>query len=183
MRPRTAAMLALPLTLAMALAGCGGTDDSGGVATAGGPAPTAAATSGEKLTAQERGLKFAQCMRDQGIDVPDPGGDTGDGVTFRFDEDQDPKKVDAAMKACKRYLPDGGEPPKLDAEQIEKMRRLSECMRQNGVPDFPDPDENGLIRVEPGKGVDPAKPAMKDAQEKCKQFEPAPPGSNGKPAR
>lgn len=185
MRRRTAAILALPLMLATILTGCGGAgDDGGGVATAGGPAATAATgTSGGGLTAQERALKFSQCMRDHGIDVPDPGGDTGEGVTFRFDQNEDPKKVDAAMKACKQYLPDGGEPPKLDAGQIEKMRQLSRCMRENGVPDFPDPDENGLIRVEPGKGVDPSSPKMRDAHDKCKHLEPAPPGSNEKPAR
>jgi hypothetical protein len=31
--------------------------------------------------------------------------------------------------------------------QIAERRRFAECVRQHGVPDFPDPDANGFIRI------------------------------------
>lgn len=47
---------------------------------------------------------------------------------------------------------------------------FSKCMRANGVPDFPDPTSNGLIRVR--AGVDPSSPAVTAAQAKCQKFRP-----------
>jgi hypothetical protein len=57
--------------------------------------------------------------------------------------------------------------------------KYSECMRQNGVPSFPDPVDGRLqMRIEPGSDLDPDGPAFKKAQEACKSMEP--PGlSNG----
>ena len=43
-------------------------------------------------------------------------------------------------------------------------------MRANGVPGFPDPTSNGLIRVR--AGVDPSSPAFTAAQAKCHKFQP-----------
>lgn len=52
---------------------------------------------------QDRLVKFAQCMREQGIDVPDPGSDGGR-VAFRMVEG-DREKFDAARKACEHVAP------------------------------------------------------------------------------
>jgi hypothetical protein len=49
----------------------------------------------------------------------------------------------------------------------------AQCMRTNGVPEFPDPDTGGAIKL-PGGGkagnLDPDSPAFKSAHEKCKQY-------------
>jgi len=29
---------------------------------------------------------------------------------------------------------------------VEQMRKFSQCMRDNGLPDFPDPDADGRLR-------------------------------------
>ena len=42
-------------------------------------------------------LAHARCMREHGIDVPDP---KPGGELVRIDKSIDPAKVDAAMKAC-----------------------------------------------------------------------------------
>jgi hypothetical protein len=54
----------------------------------------------------------------------------------------------------------------------ELARKLAECMRANGAPDFPDPkiDENGEMEVSWPDGADPK--AMEQAHEKCKEYSP-----------
>ncbi|WP_436497983.1 hypothetical protein [Actinokineospora sp. HUAS TT18] len=171
--------------LALALAGCGAADDGGdGVASAGGPGSTTTTPSAKSGPGDQ--AKFAQCMRDHGVDMPDPEetGAGGKGVRIRIPDGTDKSKVDAAMTECKSFLPNGGEPPKLDAEQQEQLRKMSQCMRENGVPDFPDPDPNGGIRIEvrPGSGMDPEDPKFQEAQEKCQQFMPRRPGDPDGPS-
>jgi hypothetical protein len=62
---------------------------------------------------------------------------------------------------------------------------FSACMRKNGVPDFPDPDSNGNIRITGGRdksgrtfGLDPNSPQFKRAQKACQKLQP----NGGKPS-
>jgi hypothetical protein len=59
-------------------------------------------------------LDFSKCMRDHGIDFPDPQFDGG-GVRMQMDEDMDPSSqaFQDAQEACGDMLPGGG-PGKLD---------------------------------------------------------------------
>jgi hypothetical protein len=165
----------LPAMLALAVAGCGKSEEGSGVATAGGAAgarPTASA-SAASLSDDERRLKFAQCMRENGVDMPDPEPGEG-GVKVRLGGDIDPAKAQAAMEKCRSYLPNGGQPRKLDPQQVENMRKLAQCMRENGVPEFPDPQPDGTMKIDAsmfgGKGPD--DPTFKAAMEKCQQYAP-----------
>jgi hypothetical protein len=46
-------------------------------------------------------------------------------------------------------------------------------MRENGVPNFPDPGPNGEIRIDEGKlGVGPGDPEFEAAQKACARFMP-----------
>jgi hypothetical protein len=61
---------------------------------------------------------------------------------------------------------------------------FSACMRKNGVPDFPDPDSNGNIRITGGRdksgrmfGLDPNSSQFKRAQKACRKLQP----NGGKP--
>ena len=66
-------LAALPLALALALTGCGSDDKGGTVASAnGGASQGGAKQGGEQLSPEERGVKFAQCMREHGGDMEDP---------------------------------------------------------------------------------------------------------------
>ena len=47
----------------------------------------------------------------------------------------------------------------------EGMRAFSQCMRDNGVPDFPDPKDGGVSLA--GSGVDVDSPAFKAAEKAC----------------
>lgn len=60
----------------------------------------------EKAAQRERTLKFARCMREHGIDVPDPQGDQ-DGVNLGF-PGADQSKLPKALDACAK-LQGGGE--------------------------------------------------------------------------
>ncbi|MDG4798235.1 hypothetical protein [Micromonospora sp. WMMD1082] len=174
MRRRT---LMLPVLLALALAGCASRDDGGtGVATAGDTAATPSASAGGTGTGTggsdaERQLDFARCMRENGVDMPDP--EAGNGPMFRFDGSVDPKQVEAGMEKCRHLLPNGGQPPQLDAEQLEQMRVMARCMRENGVPDFPDPAPDGRIQISrDALRINPDDPTFRTAMEKCRQHAP-----------
>jgi hypothetical protein len=153
--------------LLLALAGCGASADGDGVATAGGPA-SSTATSGEN-SERESVLAYSECMRDNGIpDFPDPEfGDDGE-ARLSAPEGMDRATVEAADKKCKRLLPNGGQPVPPDPEMIAKTRAYAKCMRDNGLPSFPDPGADGGIQIEGGPGLDPASQEFKAAEEKCR---------------
>lgn len=182
---------AAALAFVLALTACGQKNKDDGIATAGGAKASASAAPVDQA---ERGRLFAKCMREHGLDMPDPqsGDEKGGGAVFAVPKPGEgaPKmdKVTEAMAACKHLAPNGGEPPKLDPEQVAQMRKMAKCMRENGVPDFPEPDEDGMIRIEgpgsgsgsastggPAMGPDLKDPVFKAAMEKCRQFAPAGP--------
>jgi hypothetical protein len=170
-------LLLIPL---LALAGCAGTTKTPGVATAnGGTTPSAGASTA--APSQGDGLKFAQCMRENGLpSFKDPDPDAK-GFSIHIDKGMPKAKVDAAMKACRQFMPNGGEPPKLDPALTAKLREYSKCMRANGVPDFPDPSPDGGIQLkaEPGSGLDPDSATFKKADEACSQYRPEGPDGDG----
>lgn len=54
---------------------------------------------------------------------------------------------------------------------------FAECMRSNGVPNFPDPSPGRGLLFQMGDGINPASPAVKAAQAKCRKLLPGgPPG-------
>ncbi|MGV9302089.1 hypothetical protein ACWENQ_25470 [Nonomuraea sp. NPDC004354] len=170
MRIRTGFVLGLLLTLSMA--GCGQGDSGARVATAGTSAATATATAAAARS-DTGGLAFAQCMREHGVDMPDPQ-DNGR-VEIRLPQGVDPQKAQAATEQCRRHLPDGGEAAKADPRVVEQQRAFAQCMRDNGVERFPDPDASGGFQIGPGSGLDPDDPKVQAAQQKCAGLRPAPP--------
>ncbi|WBB65942.1 hypothetical protein [Micromonospora sp. WMMD812] len=163
-------LFALPLLLALTLSACGASGEEPAVATAGGGgAQAASASPAAQLSDDERRLRFTECMRENGVDVPDP--EPGGERLFRFDGKTDPEKVEAAMGKCRQYLPNGGEKLKLDPEQVERLRKLAACMRENGVPEFPDPQPDGGIQLRLDV-VNMKDPKVKAAMEKCRQYAP-----------
>jgi hypothetical protein len=156
----------ITLGLVLALAGCGGEQADNGVASAGGtPSARASAGNAAGLSQQDKALKWAQCMRENGVDVPDPDPATGN-FQLRFGPGTDQAKVQAAMQACQAYQPFGeGTGPGGNPQAMEAQRKFAQCMRDNGVPTFPDPQPGGMIRLDQATGQDPDLPA---AQEKCR---------------
>jgi hypothetical protein len=98
---------------------------------------------------EEALLAFAQCMRDNGIDMDDPqvgglgqrgffgGGPGGNGG------DIDPRSEEfrTAQQACDVYL-EASRPeidPEMQQELLEQQLLLAQCIRENGYPEYPDP--------------------------------------------
>jgi hypothetical protein len=119
---------------------------------------------------RDAALKFAECMREHGVDMADPG--TGGKQVLKVgpNEDTTPEEMEEAQKACEKYQP---EPPELSEEEQQEMREAAlehaRCMRENGIEDFPDPtfDEDGGAEIRLGKGLDPEDPDFQEAQEAC----------------
>jgi len=52
--------------------------------------------------------------------------------------------------------------------------KYSQCMRENGVPSFPDPVNGNIqLRAQKGSDLDPESDGFKKAQETCKQYLPS----------
>src|SRR4029453_13032 len=129
-----------------------------------------------KQDAQQAALAFARCMRQHGIDMPDPQM-SGNRITQEFkagpgSKGPDDPKFKAAQQACNKYLPKGAHPPKPTPQQQQQMLALARCMRQHGI-NMPDPDPNGgAIVIGPKTGVNPDDPKFKAAQQARQQTEP-----------
>lgn len=165
MRRRTLAALALVPALALGLPGCG--DDGGGSGTA------------KAASDQEKMRKYAKCMRDNGVDMPDPSGDgkvviRQSGGPRQAGGPRGDAEIAAAQKKCRHLMPNGGKPPKVTAEDAAKLRAFSKCMRDNGISKFPDPESDGRMKLDagPGTGIDPQSQEFKDAQEACQKYMP-----------
>ncbi|MGI5239931.1 hypothetical protein [Dactylosporangium sp. CA-139066] len=123
----------------IALVGLAGCDGSGG----GAPA----ATTGGPQSQRQALAAAAQCMRDNGHpDWPDPvQNGNGDWVFPDSAPDVPPAPACAALF---RTAKGGGAGPSrrpLSAAEIAQARTWSACIREHGVPGWPDPDADGTI--------------------------------------
>ncbi|MFE3447813.1 hypothetical protein ACFXJ8_02670 [Nonomuraea sp. NPDC059194] len=155
---------ALPLLLAAA---CGSAPSTAQVASAGeGGTASAQPSASATLSRDEAQLKFAQCMRENGVDMPDPDANGGIRIQGKKGE-QD--KTEAAMKACKQYLDQAaGERKAMDPERRDQLVKFAQCMREHGV-QMEDPGADGMIKMLGNQGDE---QTMKAAQEACKEFAP-----------
>lgn len=156
--------LAVPIAIAsVAVAACGG-DSSGG-------------SGGSKADFREAALKHARCMREHGVNVPDPkpGPDGGMRLEMRA-EAGDKLKVERAEEACRKYLEDV-RPPELSPEEEREFReqalKHARCMRENGI-DMPDPTfgEGGRVEQRLGSDVGPDNPRFEAAEKECAKYGP-----------
>lgn len=164
------AVMAVAVLATLLLGGCA--SNSPDVATVGGSSPSGTSEPDTGSSTGD-GVKFAECMREHGIDVPDPeNGNDGGAVQFALPRDSDSTVMGEAMEACKKFLPNGGEPMKLDPEQLAEARKFSQCMRENGIDDFPDPNPDGGIMIEGDEIV--VDDEFRAAQEACAEHMPIP---------
>ena len=132
------------LLLLTVLSACAGAADPDGVASlqTQGTGADASAAPSASLDPEAAQLAFAQCMREHGIDLPDPGTDTGPGAVA-IGGDKKPEEMQAAMEACDQFLQAAGTfKQELDPAQLDKMIEFAGCMRDHGI-DMPDPNVDG----------------------------------------
>jgi hypothetical protein len=168
-------LLAVPLSAAsLFIAACGG-----GTPTAG--------DSREDL--REAALKYAQCMRKHGIDMPDPKFNDG-GMSMQIGgpgTKRIPKAtMDEAQQACRKIM-ERVKPPSMSKEDQAKAReaalKMARCMREHGI-DFPDPQfgEGGRIQQKlggPGSSINPEDPRFQQAMKTCAKQSGGPGGPGG----
>ena len=126
------------------------------------PAGTGTGIGGGNNTAtnHEKAVKFAACMRANGVsEFPDPGASgnfTIDGIVNGSSLDPSTPAFKQAISACKDLEPTGFTGSKRSPQQQEAALKFAQCMRENGVPDFPDPTPNGPLidttRIPSGAG-------------------------------
>ena len=127
----------------------------------------------QKHDAEQMALKWAQCMRDHGVTVPDPG----QGRPVRIQgEAQDQQQIQDAMNACQRYQPKGGNGPgKVDQKTLDQLTKFAQCMRDHGIP-MQDPKASGggvqITGGGPGS-VEPDSDQFQQAQQACQHYLPS----------
>ncbi|MET8843913.1 hypothetical protein ABZW67_27935 [Streptomyces rubiginosohelvolus] len=147
-----AAACALAAALALTATACSG--DGGGTKGGG-------SASDSKKTKEDQALEHRKCLREQGLDIPEPKpGENGMGVTIDGGS-MGKEKMEKAFKACEDKAVGGG-PKEMTQAEKDKMVAYARCMRQNGF-DMPDPKFDG--------GAMQAAPALK--QKDMKKFEKA----------
>jgi hypothetical protein len=75
----------------------------------------------------------------------------------------------SAAQACKSLAPAGlgGSAPSTQTQSA--TLNFVSCMRSHGVPNFPDPQPNGALRI---TGIDPNSPTFKSALQTCRKLLP-----------
>ncbi len=169
-------MIALLLgLLALSATACGADPDDNGVASVNGGATESAAEEGEGLDGFEEALAYSECMRENGItDFPDPEKQGQGGISLGLPDGMDPESEEfkAASAACEDLQPgpDGNET--MDPEAYEARLEYSECMRTNGITEFPDPEPGGGIIMSPDMGFDTQSDEFQAAEEACEDLRP-----------
>jgi len=139
--------------IAIAIAGTPAAGASAGTTAA--PKASAAAS----VDPDDALLKLTQCLRKNGIDVPDPG--SPEEKTWRYEGDQ--ATMEKAMKACEEYasqIPNPFDDPKVRDQLVQVAR----CMREAGF-DVPDPpQENPSLDINDPKFQQAAETCSKHLQ-------------------
>jgi hypothetical protein len=92
---------------------------------------------------EQAALDFARCMRDNGVPTfPDPVVKPDGSFELRPPPGVSPGALDDALESCRSEaqalgIDRGSAAPDSGAQ--DQLLELSRCMRENGIPDFPDP--------------------------------------------
>ena len=193
---------AAALCLALTAAACGGNSNSPRVASAGGSTTTSSSpplsSSGGGGSSNGGGggrgsltmvggknmQKFASCMRKNGVpNFPDPSSNGSITIGSSSGINPDSPAFRKAQEACRKYTPNGGQPPSpaQQAQMQAQALKFSACMRAHGVTKFPDPQFSGgraSLRIG-GSGIDPSSPIFRAAQQACAKDLPGKPVTQG----
>jgi hypothetical protein len=123
---------------------------------------------------EEAMLEFARCMRENGVpSFPDPVAQPDGSFGFPRPQDVPTDVMDDALASCQSQLeatglrvPGAGS---RDPAVEDAILDFSRCMRENGVPEFPDPQPgagfHGLF-----EGIDQQSPRVQRAIASCRSI-------------
>jgi hypothetical protein len=115
----------------------------------------------------------AQCARDHGFNIPDPQVDDQGNASFPSGVGKPPEDV---QQACEQYLaqvPNQNRNNGPTAEDIRLSRQLAACMRQNGEPNWPDPNADGTFPLTPEFQAEGKSPTVRAAMQACARYNPS----------
>lgn len=130
----------------------------------------------ENATTRDQAVTFAACMRENGVtEFPDPNGSGDQEFVEGIERAQDLSTTawDKAIAACKDLQPPGLLGGKATPEEMRERLAFAQCMRDNGVEDFPDPTNDGplidtnRIPSAAGRGAR-SIPGFQAAMERCR---------------
>lgn len=139
-RRRGPALLAFGVMLATAMVtGCGSGGSAGGTVTA---------QAGSTSTPDDATMAIVTCYRAHGDpSFPDPVYDPSDG---RWHFAVSPGSAPAStQRACQHLFPSVNVSPPVPQAQFQRLVQLAGCLRQHGVPNWPDPDPDGSFALPP----------------------------------
>jgi hypothetical protein len=146
-RPKNSRLLIACLTagLGLALASCSG---------AGHPNQDPSPGSARAL-ALPVWREFTSCVRSHGVaNVPDPQVDDNGQATWpglsQAQIEVAQQQVGGACDAILQKLPAAAQPGgQITEQELATLRRFAHCMRDHGLPDFPDPNSEGIFTMPP----------------------------------
>jgi hypothetical protein len=169
---RVAGAIVATAGLAFSAAGCGGPSH---VAQLGSSTTRGSSASPAEPAQVGDAVAFSRCMRSHGVlGFPDParGGAIPKVALQRLGVSS--SRFQAAQSNCRRLLPNGGGGP--TAAQLQQGReqalRFSQCVRDHGLHDFPDPGRDGRIPDPATVGIDQGSPRFEAANQACGRYRP-----------
>ncbi|HET8893573.1 MAG TPA: hypothetical protein VFM96_05710 [Gaiellaceae bacterium] len=171
MRPKT--WTAAVFAIVAISAGCGSTAGNHPAVTAGTAGSGATGTS----TIRAKAVKFAECMRANGVSAfPDPdasGALTIDAVANGSSLNTSSAAFKRALSACKDLEPAGFTGNQRSPQEQQAALAFAQCIRDNGVRDFPDPSKTDPL-VDTNRSPSAATPGgltiLNAAMRKCGQY-------------
>lgn len=132
------------------------------------------------------GKELAQCIRDNGVpEFPDPKLENGQLVVPGMDEMDEATKQrgELALEKCRPIMnripaaalgrdESGDGRHYATAEDVPKLRKFAECIRNNGVPEWPDPKPDGSFPIGEGSPLitEGKSPRIIGAMQACRQY-------------
>jgi len=177
------------IAAALLAAGCGSGGDTTGVASLEGTVTTTATPGTEPeidaAEAEESLLAFTACLREQGIDIPDPQPDASGnlrlgtpGGILELADSLDREQIEQARDACAVHLEGIAQQfDRMDMTALEDvLLDYAACMREAGY-DLPDPDLSAFLADGAGRpggpggvfggAIDADDPAFREANDEC----------------
>lgn len=150
------------------------------ISACGSSAPAGTGTGANNTVANaQKAVRFAECMRGNGVsEFPDPapgasGSFTIDGVVNGSSLDPNTPAFKQALSACRNLEPAGFTGSTRSAQQTQDALKFAQCIRANGVRDFPDP-ANGQPLVDtnriPSAATESGMSILNAAMRKCRAF-------------
>jgi hypothetical protein len=172
-RQRPLAALALIAIVAL-ISACGSNAPAGSGSGNNAPAGIGSSGGNSSATRAQKAVRFAECMRSNGVSAfPDPGASgnlTIDGIVNGSSLDPNAPAFKQAISACKDLEPAGFMGSRRSPQQMSAALRFAQCIRANGVTDFPDP-ANGQPLVDtnriPSAATSSGMSILNAAMQKC----------------